>query len=112
MVVQRESNHQIFTAKYFTVCFLVTSMFEDSTSLLLAYSLPLLLLSLVLAFSGTFLTLDRTRSFAPRSDPEISFPGSFLERRKPSKRWSFRLEGGVGGLTIGFIFGCEHVTMT
>ncbi|KAL5482662.1 hypothetical protein ACEPAI_9256 [Sanghuangporus weigelae] len=88
----------------------LTSILEGSTSLLLAYSLPLLLLSVLLAFSGTFLTLDRTRTFAPRSETIKSFPGAFEEKRRSTVKWAFRLEGGIGGLVIGFIFGLHTVT--
>src|SRR6266851_2874413 len=44
----------------------------------LAYDLPLFALSLLLAFAGAFLTLDRTRSFRPRIDPSQSFDATYL----------------------------------
>jgi hypothetical protein len=61
---------------------------------LLLYAVLLLLLSLVLTFAGSFLTLDRTRSFAPAADvyPKPNFFRSLLN-------------GGVGGLITGFTFG-------
>jgi hypothetical protein len=62
----------------------------------LPYAILLLLLSLVLTFAGSFLTLDRTRSFAPAADvypkPKSHFIRSFFH-------------GGVGGLITGFTFG-------
>ncbi len=76
-----------------------------STSYLLAYSIPLLLLSVVLTFAGTFLILDRTRSFAPNYD---ALPGAFKRARKVS----FTLEGGVGGLAVGYAFGGMFPTST
>lgn len=76
-----------------------------STSYLLAYSIPLLLLSVVLTFAGTFLILDRTRSFAPNYD---ALPGAFKRARK----FSFTLEGGVGGLAVGYAFGGMFPTST
>lgn len=73
-----------------------------STTFSLAYSLPLLFLSLLVTFSGTFFTLDRTRQFAPKDD---LLPGAFdSPKRKP--KWL--LEGGIGGLAIGYSFGGMH----
>lgn len=69
----------------------------------LAYDLPLFALSILLAFAGAFLTLDRTRSFQPRSDP-IYVPGSFNLTKRP-KRGRFYLQGGLGGVAIGYSFG-------
>ena len=66
-----------------------------STPLLLAYSLPLLLVSILLTLAGTFLILDRTRSFPPSYDVVSG----------PSKRPFYSLEGGLGGLAVGFVFG-------
>jgi hypothetical protein len=71
-----------------------------STPYLLAYSLPLLFLSILLTFAGTFLTLDRSRSFPPRYD---TIPGSFDRRNKTKFNWL--LEGGIGGLAAGYAFG-------
>ncbi|GJJ15619.1 hypothetical protein Clacol_009897 [Clathrus columnatus] len=71
----------------------------------LVYAGPLLLVSLVLTFVGTFLTLDRTRSFSTsRIDHE-----SVLETSKPSTTKSkflswWALEGGIGGLCGGWAF--------
>ncbi|KAK7464167.1 hypothetical protein VKT23_006333 [Stygiomarasmius scandens] len=53
---------------------------------LLAYALPLFFASLVLTFAGAFLTLDRSRSFAPRYDA--------LSAQK-TKKFNFVFEGGV-----------------
>ena len=72
----------------------------SSTSFALAYSLPLLFLSLLITFSGTFFTLDRTRQFAPKQDATL--PGAF---DAPKKTLKWRLEGGIGGLAIGYTFG-------
>ncbi len=73
-----------------------------STTYRLTYALPLLILSTLLTFAGAFLTLDRTRSFRPRRDPPI--PGSF-NLTKRSRRVRFYLQGGLGGLAIGYSFG-------
>lgn len=79
----------------------LTTLFP-STPYLLAYALPLFLLSVVLTFAGTFLTLDRTRSFAPHYD---AIPGAY---ERP-KKFRFVLQGGAGGLIIGYLFGCKYV---
>ncbi|KAJ7578107.1 hypothetical protein C8J56DRAFT_969013 [Mycena floridula] len=75
----------------------------SSSPFLLAYSIPLLLISLLLTFAGTFLTLDRTRSFPPHYDV---VPGAFSRK----KRISYVLQGGIGGLAIGFLFGVHLST--
>jgi len=79
-----------------------------STSYRLAYGLPLLLLSTLLAFAGSFFTLDRTRSFRPRSDP-LNVPGSFSLTKNP-RRFRLYLQGGLGGLAIGYSFGLHLST--
>jgi hypothetical protein len=71
-----------------------------STPYVLSYALPLFLLSILLTFAGTFLTLDRTHSFAPHYD---SLPGGYDNKTKKKIYWV--LEGGVGGLSCGFLFG-------
>lgn len=74
---------------------------------LLVYSIPLLLTSLILTFGGAFLTLDRTRTFAPQA-PTDSVSGEFGFGVKQSKFKSWwRLEGGFGGLASGWAFGGE-----
>jgi cytochrome c biogenesis protein CcdA len=70
-----------------------------STNYLLPYAIPLLLLSLLLTFAGAFLTLDRSRSFPAERYGVL--PGAFDQK----KRIQFLLEGGVGGLAIGYAFG-------
>jgi hypothetical protein len=77
--------------------------FFPSSPYRLVYDLPLFALSFLLAFAGAFLTLDRTRSFRPRSDP-LHVPGSFNLTKKP-KRVPFYLQGGLGGVAIGYSFG-------
>jgi hypothetical protein len=72
-----------------------------STTYTLAYALPLLFLSIILTFSGAFLTLDRTRSFPPRYD---TIPGGFDVKNK-NKKFHWILEGGVGGIAAGYAFG-------
>ncbi|KAI9510258.1 hypothetical protein F5148DRAFT_1181046 [Russula earlei] len=74
----------------------------------LAYTLPLFALSALLTFAGAFLTLDRTRSFRPRSGP-LHVPGSFNLMKKP-RRFRFCLQGGLGGLAIGYSFGLHLST--
>lgn len=73
----------------------------NSSPYKLAYAVPLLLLSLVLTFAGAFLTLDRTKSFAPKYD---ALPGAFSR----PKKIRFALEGGIGGALIGYAFGGTH----
>jgi len=84
----------------------------DSTSYTLAYALPLLLISFVLTFAGTFLTLDRTRVFAPRRNAVKPLPRntSELKRIESSIRWLSMLEGGVGGVAAGYVFAAHLVT--
>lgn len=91
----------------------MTSLVGTSSPFLLAYSLPLLLLSVVITFAGTFLTLDRTRTFAPRSDadPTPPIPGSLgVEKPTASLLRKFRLDGGLGGLAMGYVFGRECIS--
>ncbi|KAJ6551495.1 hypothetical protein B0H19DRAFT_1157919 [Mycena capillaripes] len=76
-----------------------------STPYLLAFSLPLLLLSLLLTFAGAFLTLDRSRSFPPERYGVL--PGAFEQNKK---RMLYLLEGGVGGLAAGYAFGVHFST--
>lgn len=66
---------------------------------LLSYALSLFFASLVLTFAGAFLTLDRTRSFAPADDV-------FQDGHKSTSRLiaSF-IRGGIGGILTGFVFG-------
>jgi hypothetical protein len=74
----------------------------SSTPHLLAYSIPLLLISILLTFTGTYLTLDRSRSFAPSYSP-VPLPGGFDRPKKLDLTWLLR--GGIGGLANGYIFG-------
>ncbi|KAG8687772.1 hypothetical protein FRC09_013301 [Ceratobasidium sp. 395] len=64
----------------------------------LIYALPLLFVSITLLFAGTFLTLDRTQSFA--SSPDV--------KKKPP---FYRLESGIGGLAIGWALGVHASTL-
>ncbi|KAI0306654.1 hypothetical protein B0F90DRAFT_1691928 [Multifurca ochricompacta] len=79
-----------------------------STPYRLAYAIPLLVLSTLLAFAGSFLTLDRTRSFQPRSSA-LQVPGSFNLTKRP-KRLHLYLQGGLGGVAIGYSFGLHLST--
>ncbi|PFH47851.1 hypothetical protein AMATHDRAFT_66634 [Amanita thiersii Skay4041] len=85
-----------------------------SETYILVYALPLLLVSLLLTVAGTFLTLDRTRSFPPKYTPNdsdkvlYSSAASFEQRTRQSRWWV--LGGGVGGLATGFVFGIHFVT--
>lgn len=74
-----------------------------STTYTLPYTLPLLLCSLCLTFAGAFLTLDRSRSFPPKYDP---IPGDFFAQKQSRPVYSL-LEGGIGGLAAGYVFGGE-----
>jgi hypothetical protein len=80
-----------------------------SSSYSLSYALPLLFFSIVLLFAGTFLTLQRTRSFAPRNDA-MQLPGA-LGALKQKKMAHFYLEGGVGGVSVGYAFGGAAYTI-
>jgi len=64
-------------------------------SLLLAFSIPM-------TFAGAFLTLDRTRSFAPSSSISTTIK---------AKKAKFRLEGGIGGLLGGWLVGVHSSTL-
>ncbi|KAF8507525.1 hypothetical protein BU17DRAFT_71148 [Hysterangium stoloniferum] len=76
----------------------------------LVYAVPLLVASLPLTFTGAFLTLDRTRTFAPQADVD-PIPGEFDLKNKKSglKSW-WGLEGGVGGLAGGWACGAHLAT--
>lgn len=80
-----------------------------STPYRLVYALPLLALSTLLAFAGAFLTLDRTRSFRPRRDP-LDVPGSFGFTKRP-RQVHFYLQGGLGGLSMGYSFGRTFICL-
>ncbi|KAF8632719.1 hypothetical protein AX15_001716 [Amanita polypyramis BW_CC] len=80
----------------------------------LVYAIPLLIVSLLLTFAGTFLILDRTRSFPPNHGEIDTFVYSYESFEKKRKRkwcWWWRLEGGVGGLAAGFAFGAHLATL-
>ncbi|PPQ97818.1 hypothetical protein CVT26_012919 [Gymnopilus dilepis] len=89
-----------------------------TTPYLLAYALPLLLLSIFVTFSGTFFTLDRSRSFPPLDGGSSSLKGyaavpgglAFEKTtgRKKGLKWYF--EGGIGGLAGGYLFGLHLST--
>jgi hypothetical protein len=74
-----------------------------STPYLLAYSLPLLFISLPLAFAGAFLTLDRTRVFTPRKD--VGYESTISGVHKARRKLLLMMEGGIGGLAGGYLFG-------
>jgi hypothetical protein len=61
----------------------------------IVYAAILLAFSAPVTFAGAFLTLDRTRSFAP----------SNLGTTTAIKKKKWRLEGGIGGLLGGWIVG-------
>ena len=76
-----------------------------TSSYLLAYTLPLLFLSLALTFAGAFLSLDRTRAFAPRYDALKPPETSKVQHAEVVLKNVFRLEGGLGGVALGFVTG-------
>ncbi|KAH6918309.1 hypothetical protein BKA70DRAFT_1088986 [Coprinopsis sp. MPI-PUGE-AT-0042] len=89
----------------------LTSLLQ-TTPYTLAFSLPLLLLSTVLVFAGTFLTLDRTRRFAPKQEPGYKAIDGLFEVKPKKRRFpKWYLEGGVGGLIIGYAFGVHLSTL-
>jgi hypothetical protein len=63
----------------------------------IVYAVLLLGQSVPLTFAGAFLTLDRTRQFAPMSLPTT---------KQIKEKWRF--EGGVGGLLGGYVFGGQY----
>ncbi|TCD62424.1 hypothetical protein EIP91_006906 [Steccherinum ochraceum] len=77
----------------------------SSTTYILTYSIPLIIVSLLLTFAGAFLTLDRTRTFTPRQPPSLAPKARFCRVSAMSL-----LEGGVGGIAIGFAFGAHFTT--
>ncbi|KDQ62239.1 hypothetical protein JAAARDRAFT_170470 [Jaapia argillacea MUCL 33604] len=83
-----------------------------STTYSLIYSLPLLLISLTLNYAGAFLTLDRTRTFAPRNDAiDVgTMPGVAFDYNPRKKKFYWLLEGGLGGIGIGYAFGVHCAT--
>ncbi|KAL1744732.1 hypothetical protein HDZ31DRAFT_74032 [Schizophyllum fasciatum] len=78
---------------------------SPSSAFALAYALPLFFVSILLTFAGTFLTLDRTRSFPHPSYKAI--PGTLAP---PRRKITFALEGGVGGLALGYSFGVQFAS--
>lgn len=88
-----------------TTDYSLTTLLE-STPYRLAYSLPLILVSFVLTFAGAFLTLDRTRTFAPRiTSTAVSTRSHAPNRVQIFMRRFLLLEGGLGGLASGYAFG-------
>lgn len=81
----------------------------DSPPFLLAYTIPLLIISFIIAFAGTFLTIDRTRTFAPVAELNGSTPSSNKLNPFPRNFYLF-FEGGIGGIATGFAFGVHAST--
>ncbi|KAI0643095.1 hypothetical protein C8Q79DRAFT_981567 [Trametes meyenii] len=86
------------------------SLLLSSSPYLLAYALPLLFFSLLLTFAGAFLTLDRTRAFAPRYDALHSVETTKTQRAEATLKRVFRLEGGIGGISTGYVTGVHLTT--
>ncbi|KAI0671029.1 hypothetical protein C8Q78DRAFT_974183 [Trametes maxima] len=86
------------------------SLLLSSSPYLLAYALPLLLFSLVLTFAGAFLTLDRTRAFAPRYDALHPAETTKIQHAEATLKRVFRLEGGIGGVATGYVTGVHFTT--
>ncbi|KAI0714087.1 hypothetical protein C8T65DRAFT_645461 [Cerioporus squamosus] len=82
----------------------------SSSSFLLAYALPLFFLSLLLTFAGAFLTLDRTRAFAPRYDALTPSETTKIQHAEVLFKRIFRIEGGIGGIALGFVTGVHFTT--
>lgn len=77
------------------------SFLLPSTPYTLSYCLPLFLISLVLTCAGAFLIHDRTRCFKQRSH-------ALDDTERPSKLLaspSSFLNGGLGGIFVGYAFG-------
>ncbi|KAI0770461.1 hypothetical protein C8Q74DRAFT_1275571 [Fomes fomentarius] len=81
-----------------------------TSSFLLAYTLPVFLLSILLTFAGAFLTLDRTRAFAPRYDALKPREATKLQHAEVLLKSIFRFEGGIGGTALGFVTGVHLTT--
>jgi hypothetical protein len=71
----------------------------------LIYALAVFLPSLVVLLAGSFLTVDRTRSF--ENNDEGGKYGPMYKTFKPRKMSEtiWRFDGGLGGLLTGFLFG-------
>ncbi|TFK86845.1 hypothetical protein K466DRAFT_492029 [Polyporus arcularius HHB13444] len=82
----------------------------SSSSFLLAYALPLFFLSLLLTLAGAFLTLDRTRTFAPRYDALSPSETTKIQHAEVLFKRIFRIEGGIGGIALGFVTGVHFTT--
>ncbi|KAI0350347.1 hypothetical protein OH77DRAFT_1489218 [Trametes cingulata] len=82
----------------------------SSSPYLLAYGLPLLCCSLLLTFAGAFLTLDRTRAFAPRYDALHPAETTRIQHAEAVVKRVFRLEGGIGGIAVGYVTGVHLTT--
>ncbi|KAG8826196.1 hypothetical protein FRC19_009546 [Serendipita sp. 401] len=67
----------------------------------IVYAAILLAFSVPVTFAGAFLTLDRTRQFAPS--------GTAATYKEKTSKW--RLEGGIGGLLGGWLFGVHLSTL-
>lgn len=80
----------------------VFSELLPTASFLLVYSLPLLLISLLLNFAGAFLTLDRSRSFPPQNLREYTHA---LTRYDKIIHLAHQfLQTGLGGWATGYTF--------
>ncbi|KAG6814253.1 hypothetical protein H0H92_015368 [Tricholoma furcatifolium] len=77
---------------------------------LLAYSIPLLMISIPLMLAGTFLTLDRSRSFPSSYTPTSTSVAGVSDHQKKSWISKFSLQGGIGGLASGYVFGVHLST--
>ncbi|KAJ3771645.1 hypothetical protein FB446DRAFT_95316 [Lentinula raphanica] len=85
---------------------ILSSLFSSSSSYLIAYAVPCFLISLVLTFGGTFLMLDRTRKKKKKNT--LTKPTTTTMTRLIQ---SFsELEGGIGGVMIGYAFGVHLST--
>lgn len=79
-----------------------------STSYTLAYCLPLFLISLVLTCAGAFLIHDRTRYFKQRSH---TLDDTERSSKLLTSSSSF-LNGGLGGIFVGYAFGGAWCAVT
>jgi hypothetical protein len=83
----------------------VSDLLPNSSAYLFAYIFPLLTASLISLIGGTFLTLDRSRSFPPSYN---AVPREVSDKKYPIPTLS--LQGGIGGIVIGFTFGVHCAT--
>ncbi|KAF8315643.1 hypothetical protein DL93DRAFT_2078866 [Clavulina sp. PMI_390] len=70
--------------------------------------MALLIPSIVILLAGTFLTLDRTRTFDSKPSADVEKQGPIYKTFTPERKKSFnpwQFHGGLGGMLLGFSLG-------